>query len=68
MRAASIGVSVSATKSETMTAPATVNRIVRECKRIMESTCQHKLSVPIVVDTEYFTTNWKEKKKMEAFN
>jgi DNA polymerase I-like protein with 3'-5' exonuclease and polymerase domains len=40
-------------------------RTVREIKRIMEQTCQDKFSVPIVVDVEWFTTNWSEKKKMD---
>jgi DNA polymerase-1 len=41
--------------------------VIREVKRLMEHTCQNRLSVPIVVDAEYFTTNWKEKKKLKGF-
>lgn len=36
--------------------------VVREIKRIMEDTCQKAISVPLVADVEYFTTNWSEKK------
>jgi DNA polymerase-1 len=36
--------------------------VIREVKRIMEQTCQHKLSVPIKVDMEYFTDHWGNKK------
>ena len=43
-------------------------KVIRECKRIMESTCQDVMSVPIKVDAEYFTDNWKNKREMEAFN
>ncbi len=39
-------------------------KVIREIHRLMEVTCQPKLSVPIKVDTEWFTTNWKEKKSM----
>jgi len=40
---------------------------VREVKRIMESTCQPQMSVPVIVDCEYFTDNWNNKKHMEGF-
>jgi DNA polymerase I len=42
-------------------------KTVRELKRLMEHTCQHKMSVPIKVDCEYFTDNWANKKKLELF-
>lgn len=37
-------------------------KLIRELTHIMEATCQDKLSVPIVVDTEYFTDNWSNKR------
>jgi DNA polymerase-1 len=40
-------------------------KVIREVKGIMEETCQSRLVVPIVVDTEFFTTNWADKHKME---
>lgn len=43
-------------------------KVIRECKKIMESTCQDVMSVPIKVDVEYFTDNWKNKREMEAFH
>lgn len=41
-------------------------KVLREVKGIMESTCQAMLSVPVVADVEYFTTNWAEKKEMRV--
>ena len=48
-------------------APAGSAQTVREVKRLMESTCQAGFSVPITVDCEYFTTNWKEKRELKGF-
>ena len=45
-------------------APEGSAKTARELKRIMESTCQDRLTVPIVVDVEWFTTNWTEKREM----
>jgi DNA polymerase-1 len=39
-------------------------KTVREIRRLMESTCQHALTVPIVADVEWFSTNWATKHKM----
>lgn len=39
---------------------------VREVKRLMEKTCQAKLSVPIVADVEFFTTHWADKHKLKG--
>jgi DNA polymerase I len=41
-----------------------VARVGRELRGIMTSTCQSRMSVPIEVDCEYFTTNWDEKRKL----
>lgn len=41
-------------------------KVIREIKRIMEQTCQHKLSVPIKVDVDYFTDNWANKKSLKG--
>jgi DNA polymerase I len=46
-------------------APSGSAKVIREIKRIMEQTCQHKLSVPIKADVEYFTDHWGNKKSME---
>jgi DNA polymerase-1 len=40
-------------------------KTVRDIHRLMEQTCQGRLSVPIVTDVEYFTDNWANKKKMK---
>jgi DNA polymerase-1 len=48
--------------------PAGSSKVIREIKRLMEHTCQSKLSVPIVVDAEYFTTTWKDKHKLKGFH
>jgi DNA polymerase-1 len=42
-------------------------KTVREVKRLMEHTVQHKMTVPIQVDAEYFTTTWKDKHKLKGF-
>jgi len=41
-------------------------RCVREVKRLMEATCQAKLSVPIQADVEWFNVNWATKHKMKG--
>lgn len=40
-------------------------KFIREIKRLMEHTCQKKISVPIKVDIDYFLDNWAQKKSME---
>jgi DNA polymerase-1 len=45
-------------------APEGSAKVIRELKGIMESTCQHKLSVPIKVDMAYFTDHWGNKQEM----
>ena len=42
-------------------------KVIREVRRLMEQTCQDRMSVPIRVDVEYFTDNWANKKKLEGF-
>jgi DNA polymerase-1 len=46
-------------------APTGSAKVIRECVRIMEQTVQHKVSVPIKVDIEYFIDNWSNKKKLQ---
>ena len=41
-------------------------RMVRELQRLMEQTCQAKLSVPIIADVEWFNTHWADKHKMRG--
>lgn len=41
-------------------------KTIREMIRIMENCCQHRLSVPIKVDCEYFVDHWGNKQKLEV--
>jgi len=41
-------------------------RFIRDIKGLMESTCQHRMSVPVVTDVEYFDESWGKKKELKC--